>query len=165
MLFFAATPNLTTAAALVGVSVGAASLAAGYVFSSLIVQMLKGAIYGAIGAYALTALGFGTCAMLPAVAVGALVGVAVLVPLSFVAGLSWIFPGNDDSQENNSDDDIEAVTAIAGFSLRIGIIFVSSLLISTAILLGSMPAAAVAAGAAITDLTIEAGKSALGFGS
>lgn len=153
----------TATATLVGVGVGTASLVAGYAFSSLILQVLKGVIYGSLGALALTAFGFGLSTVLTAAAVGALLGVVVLAPLSFVTGLSWIFPGNN--SQDSVDEDAGVGMAIAGFSLRIGIIFLSSLVLSTTLLLGVMPAVAIAAGAAVTELAIDAGKSALGLSS
>ncbi len=154
----------TASAALVGIGVGTATLVAGYAFSSLITQMIKGAIYGALGALALSVFGFSLSTVLTAAAVGALVGVAVLAPLSFISGLSWIFPSNN-SQDSGEDDELGAGMAIAGFSLRIGIIFASSVVVSTTLLLGVMPAAAIAAGAFVTELAVDAGKSVLGLSS
>lgn len=160
MLFFGAlTP--TAAAVMAGTGGVVISLAVGVVIKSIVTEMIKGAIYGAIGAYVLAALGFGTCTIMTAALVGALVGVAVFLPLSFIQGLSGIFPGN---QEPEISDELPPITeTISMFALRVGIIFVGSLVVSTSVFLGTLPAIAIATGAAITDFAIEAVKDIASF--
>jgi len=163
MLFFGAlTP--TAGAVIAGAGALAVSLAVGAVIQSVVIEMAKGAIYGAIGAYALTALGYGACTMATAVAVGALVGVAVFLPLSLIQGLTGIFLGVKTADAPEPYEEPPPFTqTMAAFSLRVGIIFLSSLIVSTTLFLGSMPAAAIATGAAITDFAIEAVKDVANF--
>ncbi len=160
MLFFGAlTP--TAAAVIAGTGAVVVSLAVGVVIKSIVTEMVKGAVYGAIGAYVLAALGFGTCTILTAALVGALVGVGVFLPLSFIQGLSGIFPGNQDPEVC---DELPPITeTISLFALRVGIIFVGSFLVSSSLFLGTLPAVAIATGAAIADFAVEVVKDVVSF--
>lgn len=151
MLFFASAvvPLVTPTA--VATSIGVSS-----VFQPLTTAMYGalGAIQGIVGMYALTALGCATCSIVTAGLIGFLAGAAIAAPFLILTGLRSILPRIDNVEE----DEKSFATTIAGFALNVGVMFVSSLVISTGLFLGSAPAVTVAAGAAITDITIESAR-------
>lgn len=156
MLFFssAVVPLVTPTA--VATSIGVSTL-----FQPLTTAMYGalGAIQGIVGMYALTALGYATCSIVTAGLIGFLAGAAIAAPFLILTGLGSILPSSDADE----DDEQSFATTIAGFALNIGVMFVASLAISTALFLGTAPAVTVAAGAAITDLAIEGVRDVASF--
>jgi hypothetical protein len=135
-------------------SLSAGSIAIGLVCKPLTTAMygFLGALQGAVGVYVLTALGYATCSAVTAATIGFLAGAAIAAPFAVFMGLKAIF---DLSMVRENQG---LSTSMAFFALDIGITFLASLVMSTGLFLGATPAVAVVAGAAITNVAIEAVK-------
>ena len=99
-----------------------------------------GAIQGVVGAWGLTLLGYGGYSLLAAGMMGAMAGAAIGAPLTLLFGVQSFF---------NNDKDKGLGVRFLDFSLRVALMFVTSLVLSTSLMLGAGPAIAVAAGAAV----------------
>ena len=115
---------------------------------STAIWIASGAIQGAIGAYVLTTLGYGGYSIAIAATVGALAGAAIAAPVALLIGLKGVMGL---FQEQDRDRDQGVAVSLIGFTLRMGIIFLASLVVSTALFLGTQPAVAVASGALVTE--------------
>ena len=122
------------------------------VVTSCLFSPLKTAIYGvigaaqgAMGAAALTAFGYNVGSLALVAGIGAAVGVAITAPFALASGLMGFFGG-----------DKGFLPSLGRFGLDVGVMFLGSLILSTALLLGPLPAVAVAAGAAVTSVAKEA---------
>jgi hypothetical protein len=148
MFFASAVPFITP-------TVAAASIGVSGIFQPLTTAMYGayGAIQGIIGMYALSAFGFTTCTVLTAGMIGFLAGAAIAAPFLILTGLRSILPSslNEDGEPSIGD-------SIAGFALNVGIMFIASLVISTSMFLGPLPAVAITVGAVVADLALEAVK-------
>lgn len=134
----------TVKLAAVGGSVG---LVAGCVFSPLTTAIygVIGAVQGAMGAAALTALGYNVGSLALVAGIGAAAGMAITAPFALASGL-MSFVGGDKG----------FLPSLGRFGLNVGVMFLGSFILSTALLLGTLPAVAVAAGAAVTSVAKEA---------
>lgn len=128
-------------------SVVATSIGVSCIFKPLTTAMygVTGAIQGAVGVYALTALGYEVCSIATAAAIGCLAGAAIAAPFAIAFGLKSIFESSDVSEDQS------IFRTIAGFTLEIGVMFLASLVISTGFYLGTVPATTLAVGAIITN--------------
>ena len=122
--------------------------------ASCICSPLKAALYGCIGAFqgamgavALNALGYSVGSIAMAAAIGGAVGFAIVVPFVLVTGLK-AFIGSDDKEDG-------FFPFLGRFGLDVGVMFLGSLVLSTAVMLGTLPAVAVGVGAAVTSLAKE----------
>ncbi len=115
---------------------------------------VTGAIQGAVGVYALTTLGYEACSIATAATIGGLAGAAIAAPFAIAIGFTSIFDAPQQS----------FFRTIAGFALEIGVMFLASLVLSTAFYLGTLPATTIVAGALVTNAAIAVVKDAVSFG-
>lgn len=111
-------------------------VAASVIFNPLNIALYGagGAFYGAVGAAALSSLGFNVCSVTTAAIVGGLAGASIAGPLLLAAGVANLL-GNDLWQ----------------MALTLTMMFLASFVISTALFLGPTPAASVAVGKAVSN--------------
>lgn len=150
MLFFPGVPTVVSSiiANRMVISGAAASVGVSYLFSPLktAIYGVCGALQGAFGAMALSIFGV-NCSMVTAAAVGGLAGAAIAAPFAITMGLIGLF-GAEKAEGY--------IPAMGRIILSVGIMFLSSLIMSMALFLGSLPVAAVGMGAAAYEISKEA---------
>ncbi|WP_131739621.1 hypothetical protein [Legionella adelaidensis] len=126
----------------------AASVGISYIFNPLktAVYGVVGAMQGAIGVMALSTFGFSTCSIATAATIGALAGAAIAAPFAIGMGVLGILGATEGNDMGPT---------LLRFSLNVGIMLLASFVMSTSLMLGTLPVAAVTTGAVIYELAKE----------